>query len=146
MAASRLHRLERLPRRDVPRAVELILDGVGAYYSSTALLRHAKARSVSSRASKFIVLRSENRLIGLLMYRIEKSLCLVYEIHVDRDHRCGGEGQRLMDDLASLMSGFVLILFVHRANRRAIEFYGRNGFEMDESYESPVHYRMFRFN
>lgn len=145
MAPSKLLRLERLPKKDVLAAVELILDGIKTYNNSH-LLRYAKTKSVSNKVSKFIVLKSEERLIGLLMYRIEKAFCLIYEIHVDSGHRCAGEGQRLMDDLLLSKKNFVLILFVHRANPRAMRFYEKNGFKVDKNYRSSLYYRMSLFN
>ena len=72
-----LTKTARLPRRDVQRAVELVLDGVREYNSSP-LMRQAKFRSITNKASRFILLREQTVLVGFLMYRTEGKMCYVY--------------------------------------------------------------------
>ena len=142
---STLTKTARLPRRDVQRAVELVLDGIKRYNSSP-LMRWAKFRSITNKASRFILLWEQKTLVGFLMYRTEGKMCYVYEIHVEASHRSGGRGQQMFNELFSSMKGFILILFVHRGNHGAIRLYERNEFEIDPHYESNTYYRMAKFN
>ncbi|KAI4292483.1 hypothetical protein PAPHI01_1757 [Pancytospora philotis] len=134
-----------LDKEDVHRAVSLIVDGVRAFNDSH-LLRYSKIKSVSSRHSKFVTMRCDGRLVGFLMYRVEKQLCLIYEIHVDADYRSRGLGKRLIEHLCGIMRNRLLVLFVHTRNSRAMKFYKANGFVRDKQYVSAMYHRMVRFN
>lgn len=136
-----LSRTGRLARKDIPRAVQLILEGVKPY-NSARLLKSSKLKSVSNKENRFITLRRDGGLVGFLMYRVEKRLCYIYEIHVAAEYRSFGEGQRMQDELIRSMKNFIFVLFVHKNNTRAMAFYSRNGFIVDEDYESPTYYRM----
>lgn len=134
-----------LPPKEIPRAVDLILEGIKAF-NSNPLLRHAKTKSVSNKLSRFIVLRQDNKLMGFLMYRVEKKCCLIYEIHIDPNYRGEGEGTRMMDVLSEQMQNYLFVLFVHKQNKRAMKFYDMNNFTLDTRYESLLYYRMLKNN
>ncbi|KAI5169218.1 hypothetical protein PAEPH01_0540 [Pancytospora epiphaga] len=138
---TKLSESDRLLKRDILQAVQLVIDGI-KQYNNSQLLRSAKYRSISNKKSKFITLKNNGRLIGFLMFRTEGHLCYIYEIHVAREWRNKGNGQLMMNRLFQLMKTHILILFVHKENLRALDFYLRNNFRLDEEYDSETYNRM----
>lgn len=142
----KLGRCEKLIKKETLHLVEIILAGIQSYNRSP-LLRYAKIKSVSNKASSFILLRDvDNIIIGFLMFRIDKKFCYIYEIHVEHKYQSQGYGQMLLDDLYKQMVGKLLILFVHKNNIRARKFYEKNIFKIDETYVSKSYFMMIRFN
>lgn len=122
--------------------VNLILAGIKPYVSNS-LLKHAKTRSVSNSLSKFIIIRDNDRsIIGFLMYRVEKDYIVIYEIHISENQRSKGIGTMLLEELTKDMKHILALLFVHRNNTRAFNFYSKNGFKMNEVQEDERYYAL----
>lgn len=130
-------------RADKKAMVEMVVSGISPYIS-TPLIRSAKKRSIFNVKNHFLVARTpqskRDSLSGFLMYRIEKGVCFLYEIHVRADKQGLGIGSRLLAHLLSRQNR--VILFVHRQNTRAQALYARSGFKYEKSYESRLYFSM----
>ena len=133
----------RLSKKDVRRAVEILLDGIRVFNAS-ALLAFSKMKSVSNKLSKFITLRRNGELMGFLMYRVENDVCFLYELHVSKDFQSQGHGSRLVTWLLKDVASSAYALCVHIKNERAQQFYKRHGFRVDSTYDSREYFRMLR--
>jgi len=130
---------------EVKRTVALILENIKVYVCNP-LLKHAKTKSMSNKENNFIIIKEEDRIIAFTMYRIEKELSFIYEIHVDADYRSQRLGTTLMSEIIKDQPGQHLILFVHKPNIRAQEFYKRFGFTFDHEYEHSHYFKMDKPN
>lgn len=129
--------------RDVHRMVDLIVAGI-SQYAFTPLLRHAKTKSVSGKSNNFILLREKSSIVGFGMYRVERSICIIYEVHVDADYRSMGCGTVLIEQVIEDQKGKTVVLFVHKKNHQAQVFYRKFGFELEDSYEDRSYFKMSR--
>ncbi len=143
-----LIKTKKISKQDIERIVELTLSGIGTY-TKTYLLKHSKTKSISSKHNNFIILKdntssgnSSNNIIGFAMYRIDKELVFIYEIHVDPLYRHKGIGSRTMRELISDEINKTIILFVHKKNKIGQEFYEKIGFKYDNSYENRNYLKM----
>lgn len=85
------------------------------------------------------ILAYENDLTGFLMYRTERKVMYVYEVHVDELYRGKGIGSMLLKCAYGVLEKKYekMVLFVDRRNLGAVKFYVSNGMarDIEEEYE-----------
>lgn len=140
-----LENTTRISKKEIERTVELILDGIKPY-ANNRLLKSAKTKSMSSSKNNFILYKINGVIMAFLMYRLEKNYCVLYEIHVSEELRSRGIGSKLFEDFFKKMSNTLIILFVHKENKRAQSFYLSKGFEFQNEFENDSYYEMHRRN
>lgn len=139
--------LRKLDKKEQLNAVNMIIDGISLYNTRPKLLHHTKMRSIKNRTNNFIIIREKKELVGFLMYRIETGMCFIYEVHVKNGFRSKGYGKQLMNELKDKISKDdekinEIVLFVHKDNLRAQQFYEQQGFKLDGEYNSKTYLRM----
>lgn len=144
-ASLELIKAKSISEAEVKRTVDLILESIKAYVYNP-LLKHAKTKSMSNKKNNFIIIKEEDRIIAFTMYRVEKELSFIYEIHVDAEYRSKMLGTALISEIIKDQPGQHLILFVHKPNTRAQSFYKRFGFNFDHEYEHIYYFKMDKLN
>lgn len=135
----------KISENEVKALVQMILDNIRPYISSP-LLRHAKTKSMSNLNNNFILIKDNVRTVAFLMYRIDKELTFIYEIHVEEKYRSNKLGTFLMNQAFEDQKGQKLILFVHKKNYRAQNFYKKFGFEFDLKDDYNLYFKMIKLN
>lgn len=124
--------------------VEIIVEGMSKYIRNP-MMKYAKLRSISNSINQFILLRMEDRLVGFMMFRIEKAEYFIYELHLESNCIGRGYGSLLMQEFLKIGAGNVS-LCVHKNNLNAQQFYKKHGFIFDDKYEDKNTFRMILKN
>ncbi|KAF7683032.1 hypothetical protein TCON_1755 [Astathelohania contejeani] len=128
-------------------------------YSRAPCLIYNKKRSLSNKKSIFIICylnispevgikpRENETPVGFAMLRKEKDGLFLYEIHVDKNHQNQGIGSEMMLKCIKYFNNtnfLNLILFVHKNNKKAINFYKKHGFVLDQKIPCSSLYYPFK--
>jgi ribosomal protein S18 acetylase RimI-like enzyme len=140
-----LCKVHRVSKQTAKILVDLIVSGVG-HFIKNPMLRNAKNKSISSDKNNFILLKASDQVIGFLMYRIDKELSFLYEIHIEEQFRKKGYGCKLMEEYFKDQPGKELILFVHKKNISAQAFYEKLEFLYDRTFEEKNYFKMTKKN
>lgn len=113
-------------------------------WSRSRLLRSSKARSLGNRKNNYIVCFVGDKPVGFATLRFSRDTAYVLELHVEEGHRSQGIGTQLLDRCRREHEDVVrqVVLYVYKENLRGIEFYRRNGFEINEGYGCDVFHEL----
>lgn len=150
-----IFKTRRISKDNVIKTAEMIVTGLKAFID-IPLLKHSKMKSLSNKSNHFILIGKNKdntkhnefsgEIGGFLMYRIENDKCLIFEIHVSKEHQGQGYGTRMLEELFKDQKGKIIILFVYKKNTAAIKFYQSRGFKIQEKFESESYYEMYKEN
>lgn len=135
----------KLSKQELVSALDILITGVKPFLNIPTL-RHSKLKSLTSSKNNFLYIKIESKLAGFLMYRIEKHLVFLYEIHVAKEHQNKGIGSSLIKELFKSVEGKTIILYVHKKNLTALGFYKKHDFVIERNYESDNYYEMSKQN
>lgn len=126
---------KKITKKELERFLSLIME----LYPK--IVKYPKYKSLKNKNNIFIIHPN-----GFIMFRIEDKI-IILEIHVDKKYRGLGIGTFMLIYLKSLYKG-KYVLYVHRDNKKAINFYKKNGFKIDntETYNNSDYYGMSYFS
>ncbi|KAI5152035.1 hypothetical protein ENBRE01_2519 [Enteropsectra breve] len=120
---------------------QMAVDGVSSYTKIPTLF-YSKLKGLMNTKSFFILAKAGGKTEGFIMYRIIKNDIYVYEIHVVQERRSEGIGSKLIQHLVEQNKGIKIVLYVHKSNDRAAQFYKKHGFVFCEDNDYINHFEM----
>lgn len=97
--------------------------------------------------NRFVFHMIGNKPVGFTTYRYSKDTAYVFELHVEEKYRSLGLGSKLLSECTGMCPDIVakVVLYVYKENLRGLEFYRKNGFEVNEEYsDGKFHEMVFR--
>lgn len=135
--------MEKPSKNMIEWALDLAVSNIRQYCKSP-LLRFSKYKSLTNRSNNYIFCYVGKEPAGFITFRFSKDTAYVFELHVEENYRSQGIGTLLLNECKVQYNEIVgrVVLYVYRENTRGLEFYRRNGFEINKEYKCNKFYEM----